>query len=280
MQDIENVLDARSFWVALVVGLVGAAVVWFRLRGGHRDPGAPLVAVVAMLAGLRVEHRLPTQLIVGVGLLFLGEWLGRRLFVAGAVVALPGALLIGAALPDGWPSWIRVVVVAVAFVGGLLTVRTETVTPRIVLVLLAVSAGGLYLCVPDTEAVRPLLGAMLAVVVLAIDARVSPSLGASAVTGLFVYIAGIGGVGRPGSVVGGVACLGVVLLVPLLRIGTSARVMAVLVVVHCVLVAYLARVAGFEDSAWAAFALSAVGFVVAFVVLRLLPLASPRSARG
>ena len=68
--------------------------------------------------------------------------------------------------------------------------------------------------------------------------------------------------------IGGVACLGVLLLVPLVRWRPSPRAaVVVLVVVQCALVAYASRVAGFEDSAWTALALCIPAFAIAGVTL-------------
>ena len=269
VHDIENVLRDKAFWTALVVAAAGVALVVVRARHRHAEPGVALVAVLACLVGLRVGHLLPAALVVGLALLLLGEWLTRdALFWARAGAALPGALVVAASFRDGWPFWIRVVVAGSTIVGGGLVDHADRVVPRLVPALFAIGAVGLYLCVPDTEAPKALLGALLVGALVGLEPRIRSTLGATTLTGLFVWVAGVGGVGRAGSVVGGIACLGVLLLVPLVRWRAASRVaVIVLVVVQCALVVYVARVAGFEDSAWTALALCIPAFAIAAVVL-------------
>jgi len=269
VHDVENVVNDAAFWTALVIAAVGVALVVVRARHRHVEPGGAVVVVLAALVGLRVEHRLPAPLVVGLALLLLGEWLTRdESGWARVVGSVPGALVVGAALPDGWPFWIRVVVVGSTVVGGGLVRQADRVAPRLVPPLLAIGAAGVYLCVPDTEAPKALLGALAAGAFVGLEPRLRATLGATTLTGLFVWIAGYGGLGRPGSVVGGIACLGVLLVMPLVRWRSSSRIaVVVLVVVQCALVAYASRVAGFEDSAWTALALCIPAFAIAAVVL-------------
>jgi hypothetical protein len=95
-----------------------------------------------------------------------------------------------------------------------------------------------------------------------------PTVGFAALTGLFAWVAAYGGLGRSGAVVGGIACLGLVLLLPAFTALTTSRegVLAV-VLVQCALVVFVARVAGFEDGAVAALVLSVLGYAVAAGVL-------------
>jgi hypothetical protein len=266
---VENVVNDAAFWAALVIAAAGVALVVVRARHRHHEPGVAIVVVLACLVGLRVEHRLPAPLVVGLALLLLGDWLTRdESGWAPVVGSVPGALVIGAALPDGWPFWIRAVVVGSTIVGDGLVAHADQVAPRLVPALFAIGAVGVYLCVPDTEAPKALMGALLAGALVGLEPRIQATLGTTALTGLFVWTAGYGGLGRPGSVVGGVACLGVLLLVPLVRWRAVSRAaVVVLVVVQCALVAYVSRVAGFEDSAWTALALCIPAFAIASAVL-------------
>ena len=268
VHDLENVLDDAAFWVALVVGGIGVLFVWVRVRQRVREPGVAIAVAIGCLAGLRVDHRLPAPLVVGVVLVALGEWLARdRARRERVLSAIPGAVVLGAALPDGWALWIRVLVAIAAVAGGALVDAVDRLMPRVLPVLLAVGAVGVYFCVPDTEAPKALLGALLAGTMIVLEPRLGHALGQVTLTGLFVWVAAYG-LGRPGSVVGGVACLGVVLLIPLVRWSraTPART-ALLVVAQCALVVFESRVAGFEHSVWSALALSIPAFVLAGAVL-------------
>src|SRR5262245_13773596 len=216
---VERLVDDNAFWVALALAIVGDGVVWVRARLGRAEPGPAVVAIVATLVGLRIADRFAVALVVGLVLLLGGEWLGRRTpWWTRAFWLLPGALVVASSLPDAWPFWMRVVTTATAAVGGTLAVATSLATPRLAPLLFAVAAVGLYYCVPDTEAPAAIVGALGVGCVFVLEPRLRAALGAAALTGLFAWVTAYGGVGRPGSVVGGVACLGVLLL-PVWRAG-------------------------------------------------------------
>lgn len=99
------------------------------------------------------------------------------------------------------------------------------------------------------------------------DARPAPA-GSAVAVGLVVWGAGVGGYPRPGAVVGGIACVGLLVLGPVLRRAGAASAAALLV--HVGLVAVVARVAGLRERAVtalvivaAAYALAVIGLVVA-----------------
>jgi len=269
VHDVESVIHDWGFWTALVLGGLGTAFVWARARHAHPEPGVAVVAVVAALVALRIDDRLPLAAVVGVALLVAGEWFTRELVPGVRVLALvPGALVLGASLPHGWPFWARLLVVVTAAGGGALAVAAGRCTPRWLPVLFAVGAVGVYVCVPDTEAPKCLLGALVATALVAWWPDAVPTVGFAALTGLFAWVAAYGGVGRSGAVVGGIACLGVIVLVPaFVALTTSREGVTTLVLVQCALVVFVARVAGFEDGAGIALGLSLVGFAVAAVGL-------------
>jgi hypothetical protein len=269
VHDVENVLSDEAFWTALVIAGAGTAIVWLRLRRAEWEPGVAFVVAVAGLAGLRAEHRMPNPLVVAVVMLALGEYLTRDEGLAARVVGLvPGAVVLGASLPDGWPFWMRVTAAVAATLGGLLAIRADERAPRLVPPLLLIGAVGVYACVPDTEAPKVLLGALLAVAVLGLEPRLRHRCGAAALTGLFVWVATFGGLGRGGSVVGGIACLGVVVLLPLVPRWTPTRWSSVLaIVVQVAVVVYVSRGAGFEESAGSALLLSLAALAAGWVVL-------------
>jgi hypothetical protein len=148
--------------------------------------------------------------------------------------------------------------------------------------LLAVTAAGIYATVPDVEAALVVLGATLPVALLgwpgrwrrgtAAAASPPPSLGvvgALAVAGLLAWTVAAGGAGRPGSVVGGSLCLGVLAVEPLARLVEPRRRSALLrgpvgltaLGAHLVLVAVAARVVGRAETVVAA--LPAAGLTLA-----------------
>jgi len=267
MHDVENVLGDAGFWNALIVAAAGAAVVWLRLRQHHGEPGIGAVITVAGLVGLRVNHLLETSLVVTLALVALAEWAFRGRTVAGRLLAYTlGAAAVAATLPSGWPGWSRVALILVVVGGACAGPAHDRVVPRLVPVLLAIGGIGVYFCAPDTEAPKALLGAVLGACVIVLEPRLRASLGLPAAIGFFAWVAVFGGVGRPGAIVGGLACLGVLLLpAPHWRPRTAGVVVLVLTQVGLVL--YESRVAGLEQSAERALLLSAPAFVVAWLVL-------------
>jgi hypothetical protein len=123
--------------------------------------------------------------------------------------------------------------------------------------------------------------------------------GSYAIVGLVGWVAAIGGRGRPGSVVAAIACLGLMLVEPVVRralhgwirplSSPRSAVVAWIIVLQVPLVLVLARVAGLRTSARSAATISAVVLAVAAVALTALlaarradpaPLAASGDRRG
>jgi hypothetical protein len=85
--------------------------------------------------------------------------------------------------------------------------------------LFAVTAFGVYVAVPDTELARVLLGVAVPFVLLSVPKPVAPlgPAGSAAVVGLFVWVVFVGGRGRPVSVLGALATIGILVAEPLGR---------------------------------------------------------------
>ena len=79
--------------------------------------------------------------------------------------------------------------------------------------LLAASVVGIALVVPDTEAIAVLVGTSVPIAVLGWPARLATlrASGAAAATALTVWVAATEAAGRPASLVGAVACFGLLL---------------------------------------------------------------------
>jgi hypothetical protein len=115
----------------------------------------------------------------------------------------------------------RVLVLASAVVGATLLSDFDSRWCRRGLgpVLLAVSMLGIYATVPDTEQALVLLGLALPLALTFWPWPVA-SLGVAgslATTGLVVWTISAGGAGRTSSIIGGLACLGVLVLEPITR---------------------------------------------------------------
>lgn len=269
VHDVENVLGDAGFWNALVVAGAGVAVVWLRVRQHRFEPGVALVVVVAALVGLREVRLLTQAFVVALALVVVAELVFQQQAIAARVVAyaMAGAA-VGATLPSAWPVWTRLTVLAVVVVGALVAPLHDARTPRAVPALLLISALGVYACVPDTEAPKVLLGAMAAAAVIGFEPRLRAAIGLPAVVALVGWVGAFGGVGRPGAVVGGVACVGVLLL-PVSRRRPGPFGVVLLFVTQIALVTYEARVPGFETKAEVALLLSLPAFAIAALVLWL-----------
>jgi hypothetical protein len=137
--------------------------------------------------------------------------------------------------------------------------------------LVLLSVEGIYLGAPDTEITKLVLGALVPVVFLGLVPRLRSSSATASLMGLVVWLAVLEGRGRPGAVVGSIACLGVILVAPLVHWrATAPQALVALVATQALLVLYVSRVAGLRESAWAAAALCVPAFVVAGVVLALV----------
>ncbi len=159
--------------------------------------------------------------------------------------------------------------------------------------LLAVSVAGIWTAVPDTEEIL-LVGGTLALPLLFTIAGgldrldVTWSLPASfAIVGPVLWAAVHGGRGRPGSMVGGVACLGLLLVEPAARriarapsaSLTPASLVMALVAVQVAVVAVVARIAAKHAAVGRAALVSGAALLAATAAISLT-LVGPRRRSG
>jgi hypothetical protein len=266
----------------VLTSLVVAAVALAR-KGRGTVPLAGLAATVAAVIGLRIStevQEVPSDLVAGLAALGLaslvsklpGPTLAYRL-----VAVTPGAMLVIAAA-DLDLAWAVPYTVAATVLGAILVTEFDRRQARTALapVLLAVTALGTYACVPDTEEASVLLGAALPVALLGWPKPLASLGGAGShmAVGLVVWTAAFDGRGRPGAIVGATACLGIMLLEPVLSRVRGHRPAAgprerpfVLAGTHVALVAICSRVAGLQTAAFTAAVIAMLGFVAAGAVL-------------
>jgi hypothetical protein len=168
--------------------------------------------------------------------------------------------------------------------------------------LLAVTAAGIWACVPDVEGPLVLAGAVLPMALLGRPgplagrwpgAAAFGMAGSVAVAAVVVWVVATGGAGRPGSVVGGLACLGVLLVEPAVRLLDRRRrgpldpvagrpgLAGAALAAQLVLAGFASRVAGRPEGVAAALGLAAIGLGVALAagaVLAGRPSAGRRTA--
>ena len=158
--------------------------------------------------------------------------------------------------------------------------------------LFAIAAGGVYLAVPDTELARVMLGVAVPFILLSVPSPLCSfgPAGSTAMAGLFTWVVVVGGRGRPGSVVGGLVAIGLLVAEPLGRRlvgGLSERsrrgvrgrragpvdqnrdswitIVAVAAAAQLAIALYASRVVGREDKALAALFIAAP--VIAVVII-------------
>lgn len=198
---------------------------------GRNRAGRPLAAggVVVAAAGVAAVGFAGEQTIAmwsGLALIFAGTGIAGAVggsTMAIALASIPGAYVIALAAPAD-PLWVRPLVVTATPVVGYLTADFESryADHGFGVIFFGLAAMGAFLAVPDTELSRALFAVCLP---MSLTAWPRPLLGlgrsgAYMATSIFLLFTAIGGIGRPASVVGSLACLGFLALEPL---ATRAR---------------------------------------------------------
>lgn len=248
--------------VALLLGLC-IALAWRRWKGTSA-PVAGLLLAVAVCVGLREAVGVPRAVVVSLVLLAAAATLGRA-------ASLPRWMWLPVAAPAVWllttrgglveVAWIRMAVGVTTILGGLAVADFDQRWARSSAgpMLLAVSVVGVYFTVPDTEEALVLLGSSLPLVLLAWPlplVRLGAG-GAMVATALLTWVVATGGFGRQSSIVGGLACLGLLALEPATRmvrrhrwveyIPTNLWAAPCLALVHLAFVTVASRVAGLRE---------------------------------
>lgn len=286
---VGDLLTEAGFRAGLVIG--GIVAVACALRGGGgRDRRLQVggAFAAAVVAGFLQQSILDSGLLVGILALAAAAFLATGGSPAGRVVAtVPGAVLI--AISTGWgvASWETVTVLVLVVVGGPLLVdfdRTFASTGGLPL-LVAVTAAGVWATIPETQHAVVLAGVSVPMIVLGWPGwRASlGSPGATLLVGLIGWTVVADGAFRASAVVGGVACLGVLLLEPIVRRRGPRlqgwRVPA-LVLVHIAVVALSSRAAGVRSTAAAALLIVAAVYAVAAAMIAALAVQQARAERA
>lgn len=309
MDPLADLVADGGFRAGLVCGLVAGVGLAAGSPFGRWVRGLSGLAVTgAAVIGLAVRSELPAGLVAGLVVLATTGWLtaGRRAPTR-AVASLPGALMVARSVDlDGGPGWVRPAVVLIVAAGGALVAGFDRVSGerragsavapsagfedgeldppekgsaagrmarRVGLspVLLVVSAAGAYATTPETEHVVVLLGAALPVAVLAWwrPPLTLGRVGSLLVVALMAWVVAVDGAARPGAVVGGLACLGLLVILPALPAAPRAAPWppGLVAVLHAGLVVVCSRVAGLRTSAADALAISALAWALATIAL-------------
>lgn len=254
----------RAGVVVLVAGLLIGGV--WRLAWHRSAPVGGYLVAVATVAAIEMRFDVPREMLIGLGLLALAGLVGdlqHAPLPLRAALAVPGAWILATRTEVPGPSWVRASIVVTAVIGGALATDLDRRwrRPAIAPGLIAISVLGVYFTVPDTELPLAMIAPAVLIAALAwpIGLVRLGSGGAFAVAGLLAWVSAVGGVGRAGSVVGGLATLGLLVIEPLSRIRPLGRFNGPLVprpgffaaltvgAAHGLLVLFVSRVAGFRQ---------------------------------
>jgi hypothetical protein len=225
VREPEFVHGFRAGLVALGIALV-LGMVWKRFsRTGDPLPIAGALAAGAAVYALRDGvPGVPDRVLLALALLAAAGLIRDVLRLAPVsllALGLPGAILLATESGPTDEQWVQVVVGVTALVGGAALASFDQRWRRhgLGLPLVALWALGAYVTLPDTEGALAILGATSVVALAAWPARVSSlgSVGALPLAGLIAWNAAFGGFGRPSSIVGAVACVGLLVIEPATR---------------------------------------------------------------
>ncbi|MDQ1521278.1 MAG: hypothetical protein QOI55_2351 [Actinomycetota bacterium] len=309
MGSVGELFGKRGFDNGLLAGLVAFAVVPIVYATVRRRPATVAGAVFAVAGAAAIggfgsfdaAGPFPGRVVVGMALLGAGglaiRWF-RPPLIASVVVLVPGAVVIAYGTGLGtpaYPSWVQPLIAIGCAAGGACAADVDYAQRARALgpVLLGVSVGAVYSTVPDTERAMVLVGAAIVLLLATFPTPLS-SLGpegATASTGLLLWVAAADGRGRPGSIVGAVGALGLLVAEPISRRlfrasaprSTSRRsvpenhllMIVVVGLVQAGIALYAARVAGFEHDGGRAALMLIPAAVVALLVATGMP--APRS---
>lgn len=213
----------------------------------------------------------------------LWVWSRRKRPPAAAGLALAAATVAGFAL-TGAPADPAIAWPVLAPAAGAVAAAVASFDRRwrelgLLPALLAVTAAGIWATVPDVEAALVLLGAAVPLTLLGWPGplagwRPAPAAfgiaGSVAVAAVLTWTVATGGAGRPGSVVGGLVCLGLLAVEPAVRLldprrrspldplEHRPRLAVAALATQLVLVALAARVVGRPERAATALVLAAL----------------------
>ena len=231
-----HMVSTRAFAVGLLYGALAFLVSGVLAALRHRSTeGCGLAFAIAALLAMRDTFgaaAAPVLFFVALALLALGgsaavrirgrSWAPLRSALGRAAFPLvPGAIVLAIALPSGSATWMRAAVATSTVVASVLLADFDRVQGPggAPFALFFVAVGAMYLAVPDTELPLIALGCSAPLVFLSVPQplrRFGPA-GAAAAVGTFAWVAVIGARGRPGSFVGAVAALGLLLVEPIAR---------------------------------------------------------------
>lgn len=277
-----DLLTRTDFLIGGFLGLTGLVVIFLARteEGPILDWGLTLTAVAFIAVSLALGARL--ALLAALGALALGGWMARppsgraRAPFGWALIAIGAVATIWR---GGFPEigWLLVLApVVIVMIGSTLAAWATRLPQEWLGIMIAISAFGIWVTVPETEGARALLGASLPMG-LATLRPVRAKLGyggAFALAGLLVWVVATGGEARPASIIGGWACIGAIAILPHYSPPPTRLVgkrRTVIVLLHALLVLVASRMIGLWESGGLALVAVLVVGVGVYLALGLLP---------
>jgi hypothetical protein len=227
MDDLVGLLDTTHFRAGLRLGLVALGVGWaLRFVVGRTGPPLPiaglLIAIVTVASLFLTEDPLGPTLPALVAIV-VGVFATRMLGAPGwahAFAAVPGAAWLAFGAPVTTLLWVKILMLVLIPVAGYLITDFELrhASRGLGVIFFVLAALGMFAAVPDTEQALVIGAASVTIGLLAwpkVAASMGPE-GAYVAVAMLVWIAASGGEARPPSIVGSAACLGFLLLEPVL----------------------------------------------------------------
>jgi hypothetical protein len=267
-----------DFQAGAVTGAIGLGVLYAVSRAEPDTRWWGVVLTLATLVAINTAVARSVGVAAGLVALGTGGWMldpgsDRRYRPLGWLAVAVGAAMVGwlGGLSDiGWLPWVTPLAILIA--GATLAAWSTRLPHNVLGPMMAITAFGIWVTVPETEHARAFLGASLLLApatVQPIHAKLS-SAGSFALAGMLVWVVAIGGDARPGSIIGGWAALGLIAIVPWLRTNATSLVERRPVVVvgfHALFVLLATRVIGLWESAVVATVAVLFISIVAFVVV-------------
>ncbi len=292
LDTLTDLFTRSDFHTGLITGLValGLLVALVKVGDGARFAAWGVALTTAGVVGIHLHIGRRLSLIIALVALGIGGWLldraashlnQRILQVLAWVVIVAGGIIFStrSGLPD--IAWVRISAPLVLVLSAVaLREWGEAERRKYLGPMFLISAFGIWTAVPATEPARILLGASIPMVLgtlRPIEARIYGP-GAFTLTGLAIWLVARGGEPRPASIIGGWACLGILVALPLLlrwrpRLEIS---MWKVVVAHAVTVLVASRVIGLQESTVVAL----VGVTILVVVLTVIGLSLRARTEG
>ena len=226
MSDLVELLDTSHFKTGLRLGLVALVAGWgFILAFGRKRPPLPIGGLLIAgatvgglyLVGEPLDSAVPALVLILIGSLTTRVLRTPRWVQPLAVV--PGAVWLAVGTSVTELQWVRILMVVVIPLGGFLISDFELRYDRMGLgvIFFTLAALGIFAAVPDTEEALVITAAAVPITLLAWP-RVTISLGSEGAylaVAMFLWVTAAGGGGRPASIVGASAGLGLLLLEPI-----------------------------------------------------------------